>query len=63
MTTRTGSAPANAPHGQLRVVGDHRADADHDCINRGAEGVEVVERVGTVDPAAVTGNRCNPAVQ
>jgi len=54
---------AHPPHRQLRIVGQHRADADHHRIDEGAQPVQMCEPVGTVDVVRVAARRSNAAVE
>ena len=56
-TTRTGwrTGPARPAGGQLRVVGERRADADGDGVVIGAQPVHERPRLGPGDPLALAG--------
>ena len=43
MTTRAGLRALDAPHGQLRIVCDRRAYADHHRIDQRAQPVQMGE--------------------
>ena len=54
---------AHRAHGELGVVGCHRAGADHDRVRAGAQHVAVAPGLGPGDPLGVTGPVRDPPVQ
>ena len=42
----------HAAHIEQRIVGQGRADADHDGIDIGTQAMQMVERAVTIDPTA-----------
>ena len=59
---RLASAPASVAGGQVRVVGEHGADPDHDRVHGGAQLLHVGPRVGRGDPLAGAVERGRPTV-
>lgn len=47
--------PGNAPHRELRVVRDRRADADDDGINKRAQAMKMIKPIGAVDVMGMPG--------
>ena len=43
------AAPVNAPYGKLRIIGENRPDPHHHRIHMGADRMQMVKRVITVD--------------
>ena len=64
-TIRTGlrSSRPGKPAGQLRIVGDHRADADHHRVMRRAQQMRAVARRLAGDPSAFADASRDPAVE
>jgi hypothetical protein len=58
-----GMLTRHAPHCQLWVIGHYRTDAHHHRVHRRAQRVQVIERIGAVDPPAVARQSGDPAVQ
>jgi len=54
---------AHPPHRQLRIVGEHRADADHHRIDEGAQPMQVRESIGAVDVVRVAAHRGHAPVE
>ncbi len=51
--------PGNAPHRELRVVGNRRADADDDGIHKRAQPMKMIKPIGAVDVMGMPGRgRC-----
>jgi hypothetical protein len=55
--------PADPPHGEQRIVGDRRSDADDDGIDNGAQPMEMVEPVAAVDVVGMPGHGRGAAVE
>ena len=54
---------AHAPHGEAWIVGNDRADADDDGIDRRPQRMHVVQRARPVDPLAFAGQGRDAAVE
>ncbi len=58
-----GIGPRHVAHGQLRIVGERRADADHDRVDQGAQAMQMNDRRFAVDVMGMAGRGRNAAVE
>src|SRR5262245_35197263 len=52
----------DAPHGELRVIGAHRAGADDDCIEEGSQAVQMIKSRWPVYVVRMAGKRGDASI-